>query len=199
MFTINKKVSFEFVEKKSKFLAELFFVKNEIEVRAILKSQKEKYKTATHIVYAFVLGKNQEIIFSSDAGEPAGTSGKPALIVLQKNNFTNTLVTITRWFGGILLGKAGLVKAYSDAVKGAIDEARKNFSIEELKEKKSFTFSASYELYASLKNVFKKYHFISFEEKFLTEVSITGEVEQCDFFSFSEDVKKASCGRICIL
>ena len=76
-----------------------------------VKSQKAKYADATHVVHAFVIGPGAEVMGMSDDGEPSGTAGRPALDVLRGRGCTNTVLTITRWFGGTLLGTGGLVKA----------------------------------------------------------------------------------------
>ena len=85
--------------------------------------QKQKYKDSNHVVHAFVIGKEKSILGSSDDGEPKGTAGRPALLVLQHSQVTNIMITITRWFGGVLLGTGGLVKAYTDSTKALLDIA----------------------------------------------------------------------------
>ncbi len=101
--------------KNSRFLAEAFPVNSQQEARDCLKEQKLKYKEATHVVHAFVVGEQGEVLGCSDDGEPSGTAGKPALAVLKGAGITNLIITITRWFGGTLLGTGGLVKAYGDS------------------------------------------------------------------------------------
>lgn len=113
----------ELVIRKSRFLAECFPITKTTDVRLLLKAKKEEYKTARHVVHAFIIGQNGEHQGSSDDGEPKGTAGKPSLTVLQHTNVTNILVTITRWFGGILLGTGGLVRAYTDSTKCLVDIA----------------------------------------------------------------------------
>ena len=119
----------EIIIKKSRFLAECFPIEKTSDVRIILKDKKEEYKTARHVVHSFVIGKHGQHQGSSDDGEPKGTAGHPSLAVLKGAKLTNILVTITRWFGGILLGTGGLVRAYTESTKCLID-------IAELKEDK---------------------------------------------------------------
>ena len=106
METLVEYASAELEIKKSRFLAEVFPVLSQAEARSLLKQQKEKYEDATHVVHGFVLGPAAEILGMSDDGEPAGTAGRPVLDVLKGRNCTNILLTVTRWFGGTLLGTA---------------------------------------------------------------------------------------------
>lgn len=122
--TIKENVSAELVEKKSKFIANLFYIESREEAEDIIKMQKKKYYDARHNCYAFrVLGEDGIIEKSSDDGEPSGTAGAPMLNILSKMEITNVLVIVTRYFGGILLGTGGLVKAYSNSTKLALEKA----------------------------------------------------------------------------
>ena len=122
--TIKENVSAELVDKKSKFIANLFYIESREEAEDIIKIQKKKYYDARHNCYAFrVLGEDGIIEKSSDDGEPSGTAGAPMLNILSKMEITNVLVIVTRYFGGILLGTGGLVKAYSNSTKLALEKA----------------------------------------------------------------------------
>ena len=129
--TIKENTSYEIVEKKSKFIANLFYVQSEEEAEEIIKQLKKKYYDARHNCYAYnILTSEGTIARSSDDGEPSGTAGAPMLNLLKKNELVNVLVIVTRYFGGILLGTGGLVRAYSEATTKAIEEAE--FVFEEL-------------------------------------------------------------------
>lgn len=120
--TIKKSTSTEIVEKKSKFIANLFYVETRKEAENIIKQINKKYYDARHNCYAFRILENDEVVEkSSDDGEPSGTAGAPMLNILSKDNFINVLVVVTRYFGGILLGTGGLVKAYSQVTKNALN------------------------------------------------------------------------------
>lgn len=122
--TIKENVSAEIVEKKSKFIANVFYVESREEAEDIIKSQKKRYHDARHNCYTYrVLEDGNIIEKASDDGEPSGTAGAPILTLLSKPNIVNTLVIVTRYFGGILLGTGGLVKAYSEATKNALEKA----------------------------------------------------------------------------
>lgn len=107
----------EVVEKKSRFIATVFPIKTEEEAISYIEAMKKKYWDAKHNCSAYVLGVNQEIQRCSDDGEPSQTAGKPMLDVLLGEGIHNTLVIVTRYFGGTLLGTGGLVRAYSKAVQ----------------------------------------------------------------------------------
>lgn len=121
--TIAERVQSEITEKKSKFIANLFYVENSEEAEKIIKEIKRKYFDARHNCIAYRVIENGNVIEkSSDDGEPSGTAGAPMLNILQKNNLANVLIIVTRYFGGILLGTGGLVRAYSASLLQAIDK-----------------------------------------------------------------------------
>ena len=124
--TIKENVQTEITEKKSKFIANLFYIENLEEAEKLIKQTKKKYHDARHNCIAYrVIDKGQMIEKSSDDGEPSGTAGQPMLSILQKNNLSNILVIVTRYFGGILLGTGGLVRAYSNSLLSAIEKSEK--------------------------------------------------------------------------
>lgn len=124
--TILKDETAEIVEKKSKFIANISYVENVEEAEAKIKDIKKKYYDAKHNCIAYRVIENGRIVEkASDDGEPSGTAGGPMLNILQKNNLCNLVVVVTRYFGGILLGTGGLVRAYSDATQKAIEKSVK--------------------------------------------------------------------------
>lgn len=112
-----------YIEKKSKFICHLFYVTSADEVSEIIKAEKKKYYDAKHHCFAYVMGEDGADIKCSDDGEPSGTAGRPMLDILQKEGLTDILCVCTRYFGGTLLGTGGLVRAYSAALKDAIDKS----------------------------------------------------------------------------
>lgn len=112
----------EYIEKKSKFIAHIFNVESEQQAAAIIAGVKKKYWDARHNCYAYILGNKGEIQRFSDDGEPSGTAGKPILEVLSGNECSNCLCIVTRYFGGVLLGTGGLIRAYTSASKEALDD-----------------------------------------------------------------------------
>lgn len=126
--TITEKtqITTEITEKKSKFIANMFYIDNVLEAEEIIKKVKKKYYDAKHNCIAYrVVDGGKVIERSSDDGEPSGTAGAPMLSILQKNNLYNILVIVTRYFGGILLGTGGLVSCYSQATIDAMNKATK--------------------------------------------------------------------------
>ena len=123
--TIYNDSEAEITEKKSKFIANLYYVNSLVEIEEKLKNIKKKYYDARHSCYAYRIVEDESIIErSSDDGEPSGTAGAPMLNILKKMELVNVLVVVTRYFGGILLGTGGLVKAYSEATKKAIENSK---------------------------------------------------------------------------
>ena len=117
---VTKEGTGEIVEKKSRFIGSTFAVESVEEAEKRIAEVSKKYWDARHNCYAYVIGKNSENTRCSDNGEPSGTAGKPILEVITGAGLTNTLVIVTRYFGGVLLGTGGLVRAYTQAAQAAI-------------------------------------------------------------------------------
>lgn len=113
----------EVVIKKSRFIGLVWPVVSEEEAASYLERSRSEFPGANHYVFAYVLGPGGEIVRASDDGEPGGTAGKPVLSTIRLQDLTNTLVVVIRYFGGILLGAPGLVRAYSQAAREALTEA----------------------------------------------------------------------------
>ena len=107
----------EIIEKKSRFIATVRPVETEEEALAFLEEMKKKYWDARHNCYVYSIGMNREFTRCSDDGEPSGTAGRPMLDVILGEDIYNVAVVVTRYFGGVLLGTGGLVRAYSKAVQ----------------------------------------------------------------------------------
>lgn len=121
--TILNRAEAELVEKKSRFIATVSPVNSEEEARAFITEMRKKYWDASHNVFAYQIGERNEIQRSSDDGEPQGTAGKPVLDVLIGSDIKNTVIVVTRYFGGTLLGTGGLVRAYGRSAKLGIEAA----------------------------------------------------------------------------
>ena len=114
----------EIVEKKSRFIANVRLVESEEEALAFIEEMKKKYWDARHNCYVYSVGANREYTRLSDDGEPSGTAGRPMLDVILGEDLYNVAVVVTRYFGGILLGTGGLVRAYSKAVQEGLRACR---------------------------------------------------------------------------
>lgn len=121
-FTISKITEASFIEKRSEFICRLAPVRTNDEAVDFINSVRADHRKAKHNVYAYIL-QNDNISRYSDDGEPQGTAGVPVLDVLQKRGITDVCAVVTRYFGGILLGGGGLVRAYSHAVSLACESA----------------------------------------------------------------------------
>lgn len=121
MRTIKQSGEHELEVKKSRFLCALARVTDEAEAREFVQQRRKLHHDARHHCSAFVLGDLGEVQKSSDDGEPAGTAGVPMLEVLRHHEITNVVAVVTRYFGGVLLGAGGLVRAYSGAVSAALE------------------------------------------------------------------------------
>ena len=195
MKVLKNYISFEESIKGSRFLSELFPCTSQADARELIKAQKAKYADATHVVHAFIIGLNAEVMGMSDDGEPSGTAGRPALDVLKGSGCTNFILTITRWFGGTLLGTGGLVKAYSNGAKKAIETAIQNGAIEEYIEKTSFKINCDYNLHKKIQNCLKAYNISGVKEEFLSDVTITGEIPVADFEALAAQVTEVTGGK----
>lgn len=120
--TLKGEARAEFTEKRSRFIGSIRPVATEEEAMAFIEARRTEYWDATHNVYAYILRAGQLRRYSDDH-EPKGTAGLPVLDVLQKEGVTDCAVVVTRYFGGVLLGAGGLVRAYSHGAKIALDAA----------------------------------------------------------------------------
>lgn len=121
-YTVSEAAEASFIEKRSEFIGYIAPVKTDEEAVNFINTIKAKHRKAKHNVYAYILRKDNISRYSDD-GEPQGTAGVPVLDVLQKRGLTDVCVVVTRYFGGILLGGGGLVRAYSHAASLACDAA----------------------------------------------------------------------------
>lgn len=108
--------------KKSRFICHLFRVISEEEARSHIEAVRKEHWNANHNCTAWIIGEKQANQRSSDDGEPSGTAGMPMLEVLRRRELTDTLAIVTRYFGGVMLGAGGLIRAYGGSVSGALDE-----------------------------------------------------------------------------
>ncbi|MBQ0052362.1 MAG: YigZ family protein [Treponema sp.] len=188
----TKTAATEQIIKGSRFLSESFVISGQAEVREIIKSQKQKYADATHVCHAFISGKNAEVMGMSDDGEPGGTAGRPMLDVLKGRDVTNILVTVTRWFGGTLLGTGGLVHAYGDGVKQVLEATE----FEELIEKFTFYLTCDYQQYQVVKKLFENYTLYEIKEDFGENIEISGQIAQIDFEEFKARIFDSTNGKV---
>lgn len=122
--TLRREASDEFVVNKSRFIGWAAPVSTEEEALAFLQSVRARYKDASHHCYAYIIGQNAGVMRYSDDGEPGGTAGMPIIEVMKAQGVVNCCVVVTRYFGGILLGAGGLVRAYTQGCVIALKAAQ---------------------------------------------------------------------------
>ena len=196
MYILTDRTGCELTVKGSRFLAEALPVESQVAARDALKAQKLKYADATHVVHAFVTGLGAEVMGMSDDGEPAGTAGRPVLDVLKGRGITNILLTVTRWFGGTLLGTGGLVKAYGDSAKLVLDKVFAEGLAEEYVEKAKFSFSVAYDMYEKVKYMMKDFSVSAVTEDFGEKVTLSGKIVSSEFGAFSARLKDMTNGAV---
>jgi uncharacterized YigZ family protein len=121
--TLGKKGTSRLIEKKSTFLGHAAPVHDEKEALAFINEVKMKYPDAHHHTFAYQIGESNEIQRASDGGEPSGTAGRPILEIIKQEHLKDTVVVVSRYFGGVLLGTGGLVRAYGKVAHQAIRDA----------------------------------------------------------------------------
>ncbi|MFN3270822.1 MAG: IMPACT family protein [Candidatus Kapaibacteriota bacterium] len=169
--TIEDFVQVEYIEKKSRFIAQAYPVCSIEEVEKLLKVIRGKYSDATHNCYAYILGISKDLYRYGDDGEPSGTAGKPIYQTIVNFDLTNILVVITRYFGGIKLGASGLVRAYSTATKLVLESAR----IVEKPILENIAIDLSYNEYTKVKNIIYN-NFVEIKETFSDKVFVVGKI-----------------------
>jgi len=183
MFRIQKEIENTIIIQKSEFITHLYRVESINDVDAILEATRKKYYDATHNCYAYIIGDNQDMQKCSDDGEPQKTAGAPMMDVLKKNNMTNILAIVTRYFGGILLGAGGLVRAYSSSVAEALSKAKLYTTLEVV----DFMITTSYSGYNSILNI-KDINITN--TSFTDSVIITGYIKKDLFNQLNEILYK---------
>ena len=189
--TISGTAEGEIVEKKSRFIATVIHVESEEEAISHIERLKKQYWDARHNCYAFILGKNSETMRFSDDGEPSGTAGKPILEVLKGRELTNTLVVVTRYFGGVLLGTGGLVRAYTDSTVESLNNARlvKMLLVQKL------GITIDYNTIGKLKYLLASAGIIVVDEQYTDTVKIVVAVPVDDLNKVTEQITDSTGGR----
>lgn len=180
----------EFVEKKSLFIGYATIVKSEEEALEIIKSKKKEYSDATHNVYAYMIGDT--IARYSDDNEPQGTAGMPALNSIRMSGITDVLVVVTRYFGGILLGAGGLVRAYSTAASMALEAGGESV----FESYAVFEITCSYSDYGKMSTELSAISAIIDNTVFGEDVVISFAVKEDIKDSFLHKIRDAFSGRI---
>ena len=190
MKTIKNTFVNEIVINKSIFITTIFRVNSIEEVNEYLSQTRKKYYDATHNCYAYILGQKAEIQKASDDGEPQKTAGMPMLDVLKKREMTNILAITTRYFGGILLGAGGLIRAYSTSVSEALNK----IDIYAYLDYEKISVSVSYPTYNIIEGYLKKYTI--FDTQYSDIVKIEVGVEPSQVEAFKVEITNLTNGRL---
>ena len=189
--TIQKEAFGEFVERHSKFISYAKPVETEDDAISFINKIKTKHWDAKHNVYAYSLLKGSIMRYSDD-GEPRGTAGVPVLDILKKNEVTNIVIVVTRYFGGILLGTGGLVRAYSNAAKLALDSA---VVINMVSCFRAQLF-CDYSLYGKISSILAELGAKIEESEFLDNVKIIFYIEKKKLNILNDKLNEVSSGEI---
>lgn len=189
--TVYEYATDSFIEKKSEFIGHIMPVKTADEAVEFINRIKAEHRKARHNVYAYVLRESNTSRYSDD-GEPQGTGGVPVLDVINKAGLTDVCVVVTRYFGGVLLGASGLVRAYSQACTLAVNAARKM----EMCECSRFSFSCDYNMYGKITYVLPEFEVITEKEDFADTVNITVLVRSEKTAAFVKKLTDISNGKL---
>ena len=181
MKSIRKITTYKWIIKKSEFICTLIPCNNEEEIDKIIHQYQEKYHDANHNCIAYIVGNQKR---ANDNGEPSGTAGLPMLDVLEKNNLTNIIAIVTRYFGGIKLGAGGLTRAYRQSVADALKEADivEKFSVPLYKITIDYSYTKKFE------HLLKVHKVKCINIEYLEQVSYTCYLEDESFLSIIQDL-----------
>lgn len=188
--TIKNEAFDEFIEKKSRFIGYAKPVKTQEEAVDFISQIKQKHWDATHNVSAYVL-RDQHIQRSSDDGEPSGTAGVPVLDVLLKEELVDVCVVVTRYFGGILLGAGGLIRAYSHGSKIAVDAAK----IITMAPCSVLSLTVDYSFYDRLNVLLNDFSANVEKSEFGENVSVTFSLNEKSVSAFQDQLTQKSNGK----
>ena len=190
--TVYRGGTAEIVEKKSRFIAHSAHVESEEEALAFIEQMKKQYWDARHNCHAFSVGVTNETARCSDDGEPAQTAGKPMLDVLMGQQLKNTVVVVTRYFGGTLLGTGGLVRAYSAAVQEGLKESLiiEKFLCRRLR------MSMDYTMLGKMQYLAAKLNLMILDTLYTEGVEMQLLVPDTQYAAFIKEVTEASNGKV---
>lgn len=186
--------SAEIVEKKSRFIATLKPVESEEEATAFIEMMKKKYWDARHNCYAYVIGENNELQRFSDDGEPGGTAGKPMLEVLLGEGVHNVAVVVTRYFGGVLLGTGGLVRAYGRSTKAGLEAS----IIKERVKGYNVTMYTDYNGIGKIQYIMSNMGINIHNEEYTDKVTVHLTVRENSYNSLIKQITEATAGKTVI-
>ena len=181
----------EFVEKRSRFIGHVLPVKTEAEARAFIDEMKKKYYDARHNCWCYLIREGGVIRYSDD-GEPQGTAGQPMLGVFEKEGITDVVCVVTRYFGGILLGAGGLVRAYTRSAKDALDAA----GVSVVRRWVKMLVSCSYKSYERVRNETERFGAVISDTEYGADILLTVLVPEQDADGYSAMLIDLTAGEV---
>ncbi len=178
----------------SRFIADVVPVTSKEEIESYLSSLGKEFYDASHHCYAYRLGNLGDLVRAADDGEPAGTAGKPILMVLLGADLTNVLCVVTRYFGGTKLGTGGLARAYSDAVQLAV----KNATRIQILLTKTVTLNCSYEELKMIERLLSQYELRSYNSEYGERISMTVDIRLSLIKKFLDELHTKFFGKVII-
>ena len=181
----------EFIINKSRFIGYGAPCETEEQALAFLAEIRQKHKDASHNCYAYIIGTNMGIMRYSDDGEPSGTAGMPIIEVMKARQVTNCAVVVTRYFGGVLLGAGGLVRAYSQGSASALDAS----GVGVMHPTKRIMAGVDYGMLGVIEHFLKSECVVVEEKEFTVSVTLTMRIKSCDYEGFCERLLSVSEGQ----
>lgn len=183
----------EMVVNRSRFIAAISPAFSVEEAKQFISLIRSRYAQATHHVPAYVIGAGDSIIaHCSDDGEPSGTAGKPILAVLQGSGLGDTVLVVTRYFGGIKLGSGGLVRAYSEAARLVIEKVPRARRLPAV----VFSLTMPYNVFEMVIALVQQYNGVLEEKQFHEKVAITAKLPDENFEPFARELREKSAAAL---
>lgn len=194
-FTVKQTAIEEIIIQKSRFIGHVARVETEEEAQQFIQEIKKKHNAATHNCSAYMIGEHDQIQKANDDGEPSGTAGVPMLEVLKKKNLKDTVVVVTRYFGGIKLGAGGLIRAYGNATT----EALQGSGIVKRQLMQGISITVAYTLLGKLENVLRQSDYILETINYLEKVEFIVYVKTGEEDSFQDWIVDLTSGQATLL
>lgn len=193
-YTVKKSGSHEVIIQRSRFIGHIKRVHDEAEAQEFIQSIQKKHHSATHNCFAYIIGEQDQFQKANDDGEPSGTAGVPMLEVLKRLSLKNTVIVITRYFGGIKLGAGGLIRAYSSVTSDTI----KAIGIVRRERMQGFAIQIEYPLLGKVENHFKESAYIVENINYLdiVELLVYAPIEQLE--KFKNELVNVTNGQVTI-
>ena len=182
----------EYTEKRSRFIGQLWPVESEADALALLAAVRKEHYDARHTCFAYIIRDGGTVRYGDD-GEPQGTAGQPILAVLSGAELTNVLCTVTRYFGGVLLGTGGLVRAYTAAAKAALADA----GISRMAQWQCLRIPCPYPLYERVRRLLEQHEAVIERTDFGADVALDVLVRADRADAFTDALRELTAGAVC--